>query len=102
MARDDRGEVSGRDRPQPRRGPGHAAPRGGNAGFPDASAARSVRRYVDCTDKVTAVAPELLGYRHLAGERYIDRHGVVHALRPDPAAVADDHRQASATYLRTY
>lgn len=78
------------------------SPRVGNRDFADPFAGRSVRRYVDCTDKVTAVAPELIGYRHVAGERYIDRLGIVHPSRPDASAVADDQSAARKAYLKKH
>jgi hypothetical protein len=56
------------------------SPRVGNGAFAALFAGRDARRYVDCGDLVEDLrAP--LGYRHLAGERYIDRRGVV---RPSP------------------
>jgi triacylglycerol lipase len=74
------------------------SPRVGDAGFAAAFSGASARRYVDCADKVTTVPPELIGYRHLGGEHYIDRFGRVHAEPPPPAFVADDRRAARRAY----
>jgi pimeloyl-ACP methyl ester carboxylesterase len=69
----------------------------GDAAFARLFAGRTVRRYVDCTDLVTSVPPRLLGYVHIAPERYIDRFGVVHDT-PPPELVADDRRAARRSY----
>jgi len=61
-----------------------------------------VRRYVDCTDLVTAVPPPLFGYVHVCPERYIDRFGKVHAPPPTPEAIADDRREGRRAYLRDH
>ena len=55
------------------------SPRVGDAdfagGFDVGVLAGHVARYVDCCDVVTTQPLNLLGYSHLGGERYIDRHG---------------------------
>lgn len=53
------------------------SPSVGDQDFVDSLANRTVARYVDCSDLVARVPPAKLGYRHLPGERYIDRHGVL-------------------------
>jgi hypothetical protein len=75
------------------------SPRAGDAAFAAAFAGRPVRRYVDCTDKVTMVPPELVGYRHVEGEIYIDRSGLVHAAPPSDGLVSEDRRAARRAYL---
>ena len=75
------------------------SPRVGDDGFAGLFAGRSVRRYVDCTDLVTAVPPPLLGYAHVADELYIDRFGTVHEAALSPAAIAEDRRLARRSYV---
>jgi hypothetical protein len=75
------------------------SPRVGDAAFAGAFAGRPVRRYVDCTDKVTMVPPELVGYRHVEGEIYIDRSGLVHAAPPSAEVVSEDRGAARRAYL---
>lgn len=57
------------------------APRVGDAdfagGFDVNVLAGHVARYVDCCDVVTTQPLNLMGYAHLGGERYIDRHGML-------------------------
>ena len=57
------------------------SPRVGDAdfagGFDVGVLAGHVARYVDCCDVVTTQPLNLLGYAHLGGERYIDRHGML-------------------------
>jgi len=74
----------------------------GDWGFASLLAETKVRRYVDCTDLVTAVPPPLLGYVHICPERYIDRFGKVHAPPPTPEAIADDRREGRRAYLRDH
>ena len=57
------------------------SPRVGDQAFADSFAARAVKRYVDCCDIVTQVPPEqVLGYRHVSPEAYIDRSGLLHGV----------------------
>jgi len=78
------------------------SPRVGDAAFVATFAGRSVRRYVDCTDVVTTVPPEGLGFRHLDGEIYIDRDGAAHAPAPGAEAMREDRRTARRHYLRKH
>jgi hypothetical protein len=75
------------------------SPRVGDAAFVARFAGRDVRRYVDCTDMVARVPPELLGYAHLAGLRYIDRNGAVAAVEPTKAQIEADRAAARLDYL---
>lgn len=78
------------------------SPRVGDAPFAAAFTGRPVRRYVDCTDRVTTVPPELIGYRHLAGEAYIDRRGILHAPPPPVEAISEDRNTGRWAYRRKY
>jgi pimeloyl-ACP methyl ester carboxylesterase len=62
---------------------------------------RTALRYVDCTDFVTTVPYDFLGYTHFGEMRYIDSGGVVH---PSPSAetMKQDRKRARALYRRTY
>lgn len=77
------------------------SPRVGDGVFAASFAQRDVRRYVDCSDVVTMVPPELLGYQHVGLILYIDQHGAFQAwkenTRGDP--IDKDRWQARATYL---
>jgi hypothetical protein len=68
------------------------SPRVGDPAFAAPFAAREVRRYVDCTDCITRVPPELLGYGHAGADLYIDRFGKVHEPGPPAPAIAEDRR----------
>ncbi|HEX6742050.1 MAG TPA: lipase family protein, partial [Sphingomicrobium sp.] len=74
------------------------SPRVGDEGFAALFAGRDVRRYVDCTDLVTSVPPQLLGYVHVGPERYIDCFGTVQEKPPSPEAIAEDRRFARGSY----
>lgn len=74
------------------------SPRVGNAAFAASLAARSARRYVDCTDLVPTLPPAL-GYTHAGGLHYIDATGRVCAPgAPMPSLIAD-HLAANRAYL---
>jgi predicted lipase len=51
------------------------SPRVGNDAFASQFDGRSVKRYVGCCDLVTRLPPAFLGYTHVPGMIYIDRHG---------------------------
>jgi triacylglycerol lipase len=74
------------------------SPRVGNAAFASQFDGRLARRYVNCCDLVTRLPPPLLGYAHIAGATYIDRHGQV---QPEAAAelIARDMTVARRNYL---
>jgi Lipase (class 3) len=76
------------------------SPRVGNHDFAELFKNRIVHRYVNCVDVVTAVAPELLGYQHVAPEIYIDRFGEIHTDQAKTARDEDTHR-ARIDYLTT-
>ncbi len=78
------------------------SPRVGDRGFAQLFDGRAVRRYVDCTDLVTAIPPALVGYAHVGADLYADRVGTVHEPALSPAAVAEDRRLARRTYLTDY
>lgn len=75
------------------------SPRVGDAEFASTFASRRARRYVDCTDQVTAAPPELIGYRHLTGEIYLDRFGTAHAPPPSPDEIAADRAAGRRHYF---
>jgi hypothetical protein len=77
------------------------SPRVGDAAFVETFLRRSVRRYVDCTDGVTSVPPEVLGYRHLNGEIYLNRLGLALAA-PSTGEREEDRAVARSLYLRKY
>lgn len=74
----------------------------GDSEFVRAFEGRDMVRYVDCTDLVTSVPFEWLGYAPLGTIRYIDRDGVVHDPPPPAAAIDEDRSRARRDYLRTY
>jgi hypothetical protein len=78
------------------------SPRVGDAAFAALFAGRNVRRYVDCTDGVTAVPPSLIGYAHLSGEHYIDHSGQVHSDPPTADELAEDRRAGRLIYASRY
>lgn len=73
----------------------------GDSAFVSAVAAIDHVRYVDCTDLVTRVPPESLGFKHAGSQRYIDRNGQV-LLEPGVELIAKDRKLASAQYLAKY
>ena len=74
------------------------SPRVGNADFAMRLAGRKARRYVDCTDFVTRVPPELLGYAHVGPALYLDRFGALREPAPPDSDVARDRWSARAAY----
>jgi hypothetical protein len=78
------------------------SPRVGDAEFVSASKAAQVERYVDCSDVVTAVPPEVLEYVHLGQMRYIDRDGGLQIGEVDPAYVSADRKAARIHYFTHY
>jgi pimeloyl-ACP methyl ester carboxylesterase len=78
------------------------SPRVGDAEFVSASLAAQVERYVDCSDVVTAVPPEVLEYVHLGQMRYIDRDGGLQIGEVDPAYVSADRKAARIHYFTHY
>lgn len=77
------------------------SPRVGNRDFARLLAGRDVWRYVDCCDRV-ADLPPAVGYKHLDGERYIDRTGRVLASPPGFLDRELDQAEAALDYLRRY
>jgi pimeloyl-ACP methyl ester carboxylesterase len=75
------------------------SPRVGSTEFAASFAGRNVRRYVDCCDMVTTLPPNV-GYKHLEGERYIDRSGRVQSQPPGGLERIRDRSLAALTYLR--
>jgi len=74
------------------------SPRVGNDVFASQFDGRPVERYVNCCDLVTRLPPALLGYAHVPGMMYIDRHG---KLRPDASdmLIAEDVGIARLEYF---
>ncbi len=69
------------------------SPRVGDDVFASQFDGRSVKRYVDCCDLVTRLPPAFLGYAHVPGMIYIDRHG---KLRPEASDLLIDEDLAIA------
>lgn len=74
------------------------SPRVGTRAFGALFEGRNVRRYVDCCDLV-ADLPPAVGYKHLTGERYIDRLARIADQPPGRLDRAGDQIAASAEYL---
>ena len=74
----------------------------GDSEFVRAFEGRDMVRYIDCTDLVTSVPFEWLGYAPLGSIKYIDRDGVVHDPPPAAEAIDEDRSRARRDYLRTY
>jgi triacylglycerol lipase len=74
------------------------SPRVGNDVFASQFDSRSVNRYVGCCDLVTRLPPAFLGYAHVPGMIYIDRHG---KLRPQASQmlIAEDVGIARLEYF---
>jgi pimeloyl-ACP methyl ester carboxylesterase len=51
------------------------SPRVGNLTFAQSFEEQQVRRFVNCSDIVTMIPPNLIGYKHVGSIRYIDRQG---------------------------
>jgi hypothetical protein len=79
------------------------SPRVGDAAFANLFAQRDVRRYVDCSDVVTMVPPELLDYRHVGAIRYIDQNGTLQNWSDNTPGdpIGSDRWEARAVYLTT-
>lgn len=78
------------------------SPRVGDAAFVARFEGRTMRRYVDCTDGVTMVPPEFIGYRHIEPMRYVDRLGIVRPTPPGEAELAQDRRTAHLAYAKKH
>ena len=74
------------------------SPRVGNDAFASQFDGRSVQRYVGCCDLVTRLPPELLGYTHVPGLIYIDRHGKL-SPQPSEMRIGEDIRVARLEYF---
>jgi hypothetical protein len=79
------------------------SPRVGDNQFAALFDGRDVRRHVDCSDVVSMVPPELLGYRHVGATRYIDQHGALRDWDENTAGdpIDKDRWEARAVYLAT-
>jgi len=77
------------------------SPRVGDAGFAATLAGMAGRRYVDCTDVVTEVPPEAVGYAHVGPPYYINRNGEI-SLDPPGLAIKEDQAAGAAEYLLQY
>jgi len=73
-------------------------PRVGDATFVATLQGVQSYRYVDCSDMVTRVPPEALGFVHLGKPLYIDRTRKM-TFDPDPAVMREDSICAEAEYL---
>jgi Lipase (class 3) len=74
------------------------SPRVGTADFTGLIGPGRVWRFVDCCDGVTRLPPAV-GYRHLEGERYIDRNGRILASPPGFIARNEDRVRGALTYI---
>lgn len=77
------------------------SPRVGDRVFSEYIPKNKHDRYVDCSDLVTRVPPEKLGYLHVGTLRYINRHGRIDDSITE-ANITEDRLEASAAYLADY
>ena len=80
------------------------SPRVGNDKFAARLRGPRVRRFVDCSDVVTMVTPEGLGYAHAGLTRYIDQHGSHRNWNEEsePDRIREDRRDAYLAYIVKY
>jgi len=80
------------------------SPRVGNGQFAACLAGRNLRRYVDCSDVVTMVPPQELGYAHAGPISYIDQAGMLRDWREDTDndPIGQDRRDAYLAYIVKY
>jgi hypothetical protein len=79
------------------------SPRVGDQAFVDKLQALDNHRYVDCSDLVTRLPPEVLGYTHIPGEiYYIDFNRTVQRLYPNDPYIDRDRTIAEENYLKNY
>ena len=77
------------------------SPRVGDAEFVVTLDGLAGRRYVDCTDAVTLVPPEILGYQHFGPAYYIDRSRHI-TVDPSTEFLLKDKVAAVAEYVTEY
>lgn len=77
------------------------SPRVGDAAFTATLGGMAGRRYVDCTDIVTEVPPEAMGYAHAGPPYYINRDGEI-SLDPPDGSITKDHVAAQVEYVLQY
>jgi len=77
------------------------SPRVGDAEFVATLDGVAGRRYVDCTDAVTLVPPEILGYQHFGPTYYIDRSRSIN-VDPNTEFLLKDKVAAVAEYVAEY
>lgn len=77
------------------------SPRVGDAEFVATLANISNTRYVDCSDGVTRVPPQIMGYQHLSEPQYIDRNGKI-TPNPGDDFIHADRRSAVEEYFEKY
>jgi hypothetical protein len=80
------------------------SPRVGDADFVAALEKKNLdnHRYVDCTDVVTCVPPEFLGYAHIGRPYYIDLARKVQQRDPKDPYIEGDQRKAELQYIEQY
>jgi triacylglycerol lipase len=76
-------------------------PRVGDAKFTATLAGMAGRRYVDCTDIVTRVPLEKMGYAHVGEPYYINRRGEI-TLNPSEFTMKEDQALGALDYLFEY
>lgn len=77
------------------------SPRVGDIAFSEKIPANKLDRYVNCSDLVTRIPTESLGFLHVGTHHYINRHGLmIDAITED--AIAKDRIEAAAEYLTDY
>ena len=77
------------------------SPRVGDAGFTATLAGMSGRRFKDCTDIVTQVPLEAMGYAHVGPPHYINRDGEI-SFDPPDSVILEDQAEGEIEYLRDY
>ena len=77
------------------------SPRVGDSSFVATLAKIANSRYVDCTDGVTRVPLEVMGYRHVGNPLYIDRTGNI-TPNPGDDFVHNDRVRAVEEYFLKY
>lgn len=77
------------------------SPRVGDAEFTTTLSGMAGRRYMDCTDIVTRVPLEAMGYEHVGPPHYINHNGEI-SVDPSEFTMKEDQAIGAADYLLEY